>query len=386
MKLNSMRYFAVLILGGAVVYAAAQQPLPSAPSAGKVSSPPAQSQTTQAPAPTKSTPQPAQPSQQQQQPFNPGDVVPPDTTAPPPTQKSPEAPAKTAESQPGDPNLDDPAAKFISRPTEVNVVFTVTDKHGRFIRELNKENFSVYDTKQPVKDVRSFSSQSNLPLRVGLLIDTSNSIRDRFKFEQEAAIEFLNQIIRPKEDRAFTIGFDTNPEVTQDWTNSTERLTSGVRMMRPGGGTAFYDAVYFASRDKLLKEKTSGPVRKAMIILSDGDDNQSRVTLSEAIEMAQRAEVIVYTISTNMAPNSDRGDRVLKELAEQTGGRIFHPFKIEDVADAFRDIQEELRSQYVLAYRPPTLAADGTFHPIEIQTLNKKYKVRARRGYYAPKQ
>jgi len=374
-----MRHLAVLILGGAVVYAAAQQPLPSAPSAGKVSPAPQQAPPAQTP-----TRQPAQP---QQAPFNAGDVVPADSAAPPPAPKTSDA-SKPGEAQASadDPDINQPEAKFISRPTEVNVVFTVTDKHGRFIRDLSKDNFSVHDTREPVKDIRAFSSQSNLPLRVGLLIDTSNSIRDRFKFEQEAAVEFLNQIIRPKEDRAFTLGFDTSPEITQDWTNSTEKLTSGIRMMRPGGGTAFYDAVYLAARDKLLKEKTSGPVRRAMIILSDGDDNQSRVTFSEAVEMAQRAEVIVYTISTSMAPNADNGDRKLKELAEATGGRIFHPFKIEDVADAFRDIQEELRSQYVLAYRPPTLAADGAFHPIEIQALNKKYKVRARRGYFAPKQ
>jgi VWFA-related protein len=377
-----MKRLAVLILGGVALSAAAQQPLPSAPSAGKVSQPaPAQ---TQQPASANSQ-------TQQQAPFNPGDVVPPDSKAPAPTTKSNDATKPAESAQPAKqgsaetPDTDEPEAKFISRPTEVNVIFTVTDKHGRFIRDLSKDNFNIFDTKEAVKDVRSFSSQSNLPLRVGLLIDTSNSIRDRFKFEQEAAVEFLNQIIRPKEDRGFTLGFDTSPEITQDWTNSTEKLTSGIRMMRPGGGTAFYDAVYLAARDKLMKEKTSTPVRRAMIILSDGDDNQSRVTLSEAIEMAQRAEVIVYTISTNLAPNADRGDRVLKELAEATGGRVFHPFKIEDVADAFRDIQEELRSQYVLAYRPPTLAADGAFHPIEIQALNKKYKVRARRGYYAPK-
>ena len=375
-----MRQLALIILGSAVVYAAAQQPLPSAPSAGKVSPPPAQSQPKQ----TQAAPQ-----QPQQAPFNAGDVVPADSEATPPAKKTAEpAKAETANGDSPDPN--EPAAKFVSRPTEVNVIFTVTDKHGRFIRGLTEDNFTVRDTREPVAKINKFDSQSNLPLRVGLLIDTSNSIRDRFKFEQEAAIEFLNQIIRPKEDRAFTLGFDTSHEITQEWTNSTEKLTSGIRMMRPGGGTAFYDAVYLASRDKLLKEldkeKTTTPVRRAMIILSDGDDNQSRVTLSEAIEMAQRAEVIVYTISTNLAPNSDRGDRILKELAEATGGRVFHPFKIEDVADAFRDIQEELRSQYVLAYKPQTLAADGAFHPIEIQALNKKYKVRARRGYYAPKQ
>ena len=151
----------------------------------------------------------------------------------------------------------------------------------------------MLDDSKLVTKIRSFSSQTDLPLQVALLVDASNSVRDRFKFEQEAAIEFLNQIIRPNYDKAFVVGFDATPEVTQDFTDSSELLAKGVRALRPGGGTAMYDAIYFACRDKLLKAPRTGPLRRAIILLSDGDDNLSHVSREEAIEMAERAEVIV---------------------------------------------------------------------------------------------
>lgn len=270
---------------------------------------------------------------------------------------------------------------------EVNLIFTVTDKHGKFIKDLTENDIHVLDDHKQVEKFRDFRPQTDLPLRVGLLIDASNSIRDRFKFEQEAAIEFLNQIVRPKTDFAFVLGFDTTAEVTQDFTNDNERLSRGVRMLRPGGGTALYDAVYYACRDKLKKANASGGVRRAIILVSDGEDNQSRVTREEAVDMAQRAEVIIYSISTNTSGMILHGDKVLQYMAESTGGRVFFPFKIEDVANAFSEIQEELRSQYALAYKPPDFRADGHFRPIEVVALNnKKFHIRTRKGYYAPVQ
>jgi len=273
---------------------------------------------------------------------------------------------------------------FRKRVDEVSVIFTVTDKHGRFIKDLKKSDFQVLDDHKPPTSVLSFASETDLPLRVGLLVDSSNSIRDRFRFEQEAAMEFLAQIVRPKSDRAFVLGFDTTAEVTQDFTDSTEKLARGVRMLRPGGGTAMYDAVYYACRDKLLKAPAAGPVRRAIILLSDGEDNQSRVTLGETIEMAQRAEVIIYAISTNISNIKMKGDKIMEKLAEATGGRAFFPFKIEDVSNAFTQIQDELRSQYAMAYKPSDFQADGRYRAIEILSDNKKYRVRARKGYYAP--
>jgi VWFA-related protein len=264
-------------------------------------------------------------------------------------------------------------------------VFTVTDKKGHRITNLAKGDFQVMDDNKPPQEIRSFQAETNLPLQVGLLIDASNSVRDRFKFEQESAIEFLNQTIRPRYDSAFVIGFDVTPEVTQDFTDNTEALSKGVRALRPGGGTAMYDALYFACRDKLLKTKPPGAVRRAIILLSDGDDNQSHVTREEAIEMAQRADVIVYTISTNISGMKQKGDKVLERIADATGGRAFFPFQIRDVANAFAEIQDELRSQYALSYKPADFRSDGRYRTIEIVALDRKnLRVRSRRGYFAP--
>jgi len=304
----------------------------------------------------------------------------------PPSFSSPVVPKKAdSASKPAD---DDPesVATFRKRVDEVNVIFTVTDKHGHFIKDLKKDDIRVLDDHKPPSSLVAFRSETDLPLRVGLLIDASNSIRDRFRFEQEAAMYFLSQIVRPKSDEAFVLGFDTTAEVTQDFTDNTEKLAHGVRMLRPGGGTAMYDAIYYSCRDKLLKTRTTGPVRRAIILVSDGEDNQSRVTLGETIEMAQRAEVILYAISTNISNIKMRGDKIMEKMAEATGGRAFFPFKIEDVSNAFAEIQDELRSQYAVAYKPADFQADGRYRSIDITADNKKYHVRARKGYYAPTQ
>jgi len=309
-------------------------------------------------------------------------------TAPPVPQQAPPPSAQSPEQNSGDEGNDSGGVPKIRVGTnEVNVVFTVTDKHGKRVTDLRKNDFRFVDDSKPVTEVRSFHAETNLPLQVGLLIDASSSVRDRFKFEQESAIEFLNQTVRKRYDLAFVVGFDATPEVTQDFTDDTEKLGRGVRSLRPGGGTAMYDALYYACRDKLLKKPPNGPTRRAIILLSDGDDNQSHVTREEAIEMAQRAEAIVYTISTNVSGTKGAGDKVLERIADATGGRAFAPFQIRDVANAFAEIQDELRSQYAVAYQPADFKADGHFRTIEVVANDRKsFRVRARRGYYAPAQ
>src|SRR5258706_2635438 len=250
---------------------------------------------------------------------------------------------------------------------------------------MKGNDFRVVDDRKPADRIKSFRSETDLPLQVGLLIDASNSIRDRFKFEQEAAIEFLNSIIRPRYDQAMTVGFDSTPDVTQDFPDNTELLSKGVRALKAGGGTAMYDALYYACRDKLMKREQIGPVRRAIILLSDGDDNSSHVTREEAIEMAQRAEVIVYTISTNISGSTTKFDKRMHGIADATGGRAFFPFQIRDVSDAFASIQDELRSQDAMTYRPADFVADGHFRTIEILAQQKAFHVRTRKGYYAPK-
>jgi len=357
--------------------------LPSAPT--PANAPPAQRQSK--PAPAQSAPASTQPDQKTPAPGPTANATTPSTSDatkaadPAPDTNKPGTNAATSDAE------DDNAVTTIHKLVqEVNVVFTVSDKHGRFVKDLKQADFKVLDDKKPPVQIVNFASETNLPLRVGLLVDASNSVRDRFRFEQDSAIEFLNEIIRPHFDRAFVIGFDTTPEVTQDFTDNSEYLSKGVRALRPGGGTALYDAVYFACRDKLLKAQQTGPTRKAIILLSDGEDNQSRVTREEAIEMAQRAEVILYTISTNVSGVKMRGDKVLERMAEATGGRAFFPFRIQDVSNAFSEIQDELRSQYVLAYKPADFTADGHFRSIDIIAADRKgLQVRARKGYFAPK-
>jgi Ca-activated chloride channel homolog len=303
------------------------------------------------------------------------------------SQPAPAAPQANNAKPPAGSADDTPSAGTIRTIVEeVSVVFTVTDKHGKFVKDLKQHEFKILDNARPPKEIKSFESETNLPLRVGLLIDASNSIRDRFLFEQQAATEFLQQTIRSKTDKAFVLSFDEVPSVEQDFTNDMDRLARGVKGIRPGGGTAMWDAVYYACRDKLMKERATGTVRLAIVLVSDGDDNQSRVLRQEAIEMAQRAGVIVYTISTNLSNILDSGDRNLKMLAEATGGRAFFPFKLQNLAEDFNEIQAELRSQYSVSYKPDQLVMNGQFRSIQIIPENKKLSVRARKGYYVPKQ
>jgi VWFA-related protein len=318
------------------------------------------------------------------------------STNPSATQKPavPAASAKTATlPQPTSPQpnqqpgvTDDNGAYTITTVVnEVNLIFTVTDKHGHFIRNLKAGDFSLLDNKMPPAQVYSFTQETNLPLRVGLVIDTSSSIRSRFSFEQNAAIEFLLSVLRPKIDKAFVMGFDVTPDITQGYTNNGDLLSTGIRRLAPGGGTALYDAVYSACRDQMLPLHGPPLIRKIIILLSDGDDNQSHATLDDAVKMCQRADATIYAISTDDSPSRDRGDNVLRAMSLVTGGRAFYPPRLEDVSNAFTGIQEELRSQYSLVYKPADFKADGAFRPIYLAATDRKYKVRVQKGYFAPK-
>ena len=305
------------------------------------------------------------------------------------TKAQPAPPAQSA-TQPSSANSqsqgDQQQFTITRQVNEVDLVFTVTDKHGHFIKDLDLSDFALLDDQKAPERVYSFSRETNLPLRVGIIIDTSTSIRTRFKFEQQASIEFLQQIVKPQSDKAFVMGFDVTPDYKQDWTNNLDALTTGIDALRPGGGTALYDAVYSACRDKLLDAaRGQEPVRKAMILISDGDDNQSHAYLDDAIKECQRAEAIVYTISTNTSPSRGRGDDVLEKIAEATGGRAFFPRSLEDMPVSFQAIQDELRSQYALVYKPADFKNDGAFRKIYLVCLERRYTARAMQGYFAPR-
>lgn len=268
----------------------------------------------------------------------------------------------------------------------VNVLFTVTDKKDRMVLNLTKDDFHIFEDKVP-QTITNFSRETDLPLRIGILIDTSNSIRERLHFEQEAAIDFLSETLRPGKDQAFVVAFDVEPQLLQDYTDDVDKLSEAIRSLQAGGGTGLYDAIYFSCKQKLLIFPPPEPyLRRVMIVVSDGLDNQSQHSREEALSMAQRAEVVIFAISTNRTGIATRGDKVLKRFADETGGRAFFPFEASDMASNFQAIARELRSQYSLAYLSTNKAHDGTFRTISLQTTEKGLHIQAKNGYFAPTQ
>jgi VWFA-related protein len=291
----------------------------------------------------------------------------------------------------------DPSQTISLDVTRVNILFTVADKKGRFVNNLLKEDLEVLELKKK-QTILEFAAESELPLRIAILVDTSNSIRARFRFEIEAARTFLDSVIRKGRDKALVYGFDTEAELVQDFTDDTELLSNKLRDLRPGGGTALYDAMTTACRDRMMLDRPMHNFRRAMIIIGDGEDNASRLTRDQAMEYAQRTDVVIYAISTNnsgtMRDQSDdrglhqesEGDKVLDYLAKETGGRTYFPFRAQELEQDFENIANELRSQYSILFRPEPLKTDGRYHPIELRIPRRgDLVVRARKGYYAPK-
>jgi Ca-activated chloride channel homolog len=269
------------------------------------------------------------------------------------------------------------------RVDEVTVFFTATKGH-KYVDDLTEQDVTVKDDNKPVTKIAAFGHQSDLPLRLGLLVDTSNSVHYRFSFEQEASTRFLQKIVRREMDLAFVMGFSDHVVLTQDYTGDAERLAHGVSALHSDGATSLFDAVRIACW-KLTNGNESQAAR-ILVILSDGEDNSSKSTLQEAIAYAQRGEVTIYTISTNNSSYLRPGDKILKNLALQSGGQTFAPSSPKEMVRTFSAIEQEMRSRYALAYQPSDLVADGRFRRIEIiaQRLRKKFHVHARKGYYAP--
>lgn len=283
----------------------------------------------------------------------------------------------------------------------VNIIATVVTRREKLVTDLEKSEFKVTEDGQEQK-IEFFARETDLPLRIGLLLDTSNSIRERLEFEKDAAIEFLHNTLRRKKDQAFLMIFDNEPAVVRNYTDDAGELTEAVQRQRAGGGTALYDAVIQAS-DKLAdapQPADHSAVRRVIVVISDGDDNLSTGARGAAVEAAERAGAAIYCISSSTQwvsaeQTSDskkrverkfmkgEEDKVLEEFASQTGGRAFFPYSVDDLGQSFQDIGEELRNQYSLAYVPPNRPADGSFRKIQVEVARKGLVVRARKGYYA---
>jgi VWFA-related protein len=280
---------------------------------------------------------------------------------------------------------------------DVNVVsvplsVSVADNKGKTITNLKKEDFKVYEDDQ-LQSIRTFSRETDLPLSIVLLVDASGSVVDKVKFEQAAATDFFFNTIKRKKDRAAVVSFDSVPTLLSDDTadgfnDEPERLAEAVKRIHAAGGSSVYDAIY-RSVEKLLALE-QGERRKLIVLISDGDDNSSRYSLTESLDLSQRHDVTIYAISTNKtsetkSADKNRGDDVIKKLVEETGGKAYFPLKLDDLASDFQKIGDELRSQYVLSYTPTNEIADGTYRRVRVEMTDKKYKARTRQGYFALK-
>jgi VWFA-related protein len=279
----------------------------------------------------------------------------------------------------------DEIARISVNVTRVSMAFSVTDRKGRFVTGFNKDDFQIYENGK-LQEIQEFTAEPSLPLRVAVLIDTSNSIRERFKFEQEAAGQFLDEILRSDADKGMVVSFDSNVQTACDLTSDPVKLGAAIRDLRPGGGTAMYDALQFAA-DRLAQEQPSYQFRRVIVIVSDGDDNESHGTRDLSLKSVQEADAVIYAISTNNLASGDTdGDKVLKYFTSQTGGQTYFPFKVEELSQSFENIAEKVRHQYNIVYRPEPLTLDGLFHKVDIRVKgHKELSVQARTGYYSRK-
>jgi Ca-activated chloride channel family protein len=291
----------------------------------------------------------------------------------------------------------------IQRVTEVDMILSVVNHKQKFIVDLEQKDFRLMEDNHE-QEIKFFSRQLDLPLRLGLLMDTSNSIRPRLQFEKEAATNFVSNTLRIDRDQMFIMTFDSDPQVVMNYTNDPEKLRNTIDSQHAGGGTALYDAMLKAS-DMLNNAppvKSGSPdVHRVLVIISDGDDNLSSHTRADVIDALGRAGVQVYTISTStqwITPEEsndpskkfDRkwgktdGDNILQQFADETGGRAFFPYHVDDVLQGFEDISVELRSQYLLGYIPANGLTDGKFRKVKIEVPgHKELQIRSRKGYFA---
>jgi len=309
--------------------------------------------------------------------------------SPPPPASEPQNPA---------PSVTQPPLRV--QANLVNIIATVVTRREKLVADLSESEFHVFEDGKEQK-IQFFSRETDLPLRIGLLMDTSNSIRERLEFEKDAAIDFLHNTLRRGKDQAFLMIFDNEPAVVQNYTEDAGVLTEAVQRQRAGGGTALYDAITRASQklSDAPQPADHSAVRRVIVVISDGDDNLSESSRGSAMEAAERAGAAIYCISSSTQWVSamettdpqkrverkflmEEPDKVLVQFASETGGRAFFPYSVDDLGQSFQDIGEELRNQYSLAYIPPARQNDGRFRKINVDVSRKGLVVRARKGYY----
>ena len=276
---------------------------------------------------------------------------------------------------------DDPLEPFRVEVEAVNVLVAVHHKKtGRFVTNLSPQHFIIKEDGRR-QQITNFAAQTNLPLTIAICVDASASVRLKLGFEKEVATDFLFDVMRPT-DKALLLEFDTGVTLLHDFTSNPNALLAEIDNLRAGGGTSLYDAIYLISEQKMLQEYG----RKTILVLSDGSDLTSVRTFDETLRMAYMAEATIYAISTTRfgAGEDARGDKALEKLTGNTGGTVFFPHSSNNLAEAFKTIDQELRSQYNLTYVPTNKKKDGTLRKIEVEVKADDVRIRHRRGYYAP--
>ena len=275
---------------------------------------------------------------------------------------------------------------FTLHVDEVDLPFVVADKQHHWITNLSQDEIRLSDNGLPPESIRIFESRSGLPLRVGLIVDKSDSISQQFAYEKDAAALFISRLMSSPQDLAFVLGFSDQPALVQDLTPDTEALAMAVRNLPLGGGTAVYDAVHFACK-RLSQQKDNGFTRRVLVLLTDGDDNRSELQPARVIEEALRQNVVVIVLDTNPAPSwDDPKHRTLEKLATVTGGQILPAGNKKQLAKSFEELSAQLRSYYLLAYRPSQFTRDGSFHKIQLKATRRGMRIICRKGYYAAQQ
>jgi VWFA-related protein len=287
----------------------------------------------------------------------------------------------------------------------VNVLASVRSKSGALMSGLQKDDFKVFEDGKE-QTIKTFVRETDLPLTLGLLVDTSGSQERLIDTEERAASQFFSKVMRAK-DQAFLIQFGAESELLQDSTNSVRLLQKGLSKLRlsvpvgglhPGpvptmqnqAGTVLYDAVYLAANERLRSEVG----RKAIILITDGVDTGSKISRDKAIEAAQKADAIIYSIyyvdrgaygggGFGTISMGGSGEGELRRMSSETGGQVFRVDRGHSLDDIFQEIQDEMRSQYSISYQPPNPKRDGSYHKIDIKVNGKDNKVQARKGYYA---
>jgi VWFA-related protein len=277
----------------------------------------------------------------------------------------------------------DPQTTIRAEVALVDVVFAAMDRQGRPVHDLKMDDFQIFENKEPQK-IEYFGvlgKASEVPLTIALLIDTSGSVKDKLGFEKATAAEFFKEILRPNKDLALIIQFDADVNLVQDFTQNQDALLNALDSLKAGNSTALYDAVFLAADEKLKQEVG----RKVMVVITDGEDTSSKMRKEEAIQAAQKNDVLIYGIGV-------RGEEfgtnfgVLKKFAEETGGAFFSPHaKLSEIQSAFRAIGEEIQGQYSLAYISTNKKKDGSFRSIDLRCRVSGVRVRTRKGYYAPR-